>query len=54
MTRLASRVIILHHGEKIYEGSAEGLAGDAKVVDVYLGAGASSRLKAQFDVKAQQ
>jgi branched-chain amino acid transport system ATP-binding protein len=53
LTRLSSRVIILHHGEKIYEGSAEGLAGDAKVVDVYLGAGASSRLKAQLDVKAQ-
>jgi branched-chain amino acid transport system ATP-binding protein len=53
LTRLSSRVMIMHHGEKIYEGPPEGLASDARVVDVYLGAGASSRLKAQFDAKAQ-
>ena len=53
LTRLSSRVMIMHHGEKIYEGPPEGLASDAKVVDVYLGDGASSRLKAQFDAKAQ-
>jgi branched-chain amino acid transport system ATP-binding protein len=53
LTRLSSRVMIMHHGEKIYEGAPEGLASDATVVDVYLGAGASSRLKAQFDAKAQ-
>jgi branched-chain amino acid transport system ATP-binding protein len=52
LTRLSSRVMIMHHGEKIYEGPPEGLASDAKVVDVYLGAGASSRMKAQFDAKA--
>jgi branched-chain amino acid transport system ATP-binding protein len=49
LVRLSSRVMILHHGEKIYEGSPAGLAGDARVVDVYLGAGASARLKAQPD-----
>jgi branched-chain amino acid transport system ATP-binding protein len=53
LTRLSSRVMIMHHGEKLYEGAPEGLASDARVVDVYLGAGASSRLKAQFDGKAQ-
>lgn len=46
---LSSRIMIMHHGEKIYEGSPEGLTRDATVVDVYLGSGASSRLKAQFD-----
>jgi branched-chain amino acid transport system ATP-binding protein len=49
LVRLSSRVMIMHHGEKIYEGSPEGLARDATVVDVYLGSGASSRLKAQLD-----
>jgi branched-chain amino acid transport system ATP-binding protein len=51
LVRLSSRVMIMHHGEKIYEGSPEGLASDATVVDVYLGAGASIRLKAQLDGK---
>jgi branched-chain amino acid transport system ATP-binding protein len=49
LVRLSSRVMILHHGEKIYEGPPQDLAGDATVVDVYLGAGASARLKAEFD-----
>ena len=47
LTRLSSRVMILHHGEKIYEGSTAGLASDEKVVDVYLGAGASARMRAR-------
>ena len=52
LARLSWRVIIMHHGEKIYEGQPQGLAGDARVVDVYLGAGASSRLRAEFGEKA--
>jgi len=44
LVQLSSRVMILHHGEKIYEGSAEGMVQDRTVVDVYLGAGTSSRL----------
>lgn len=44
LVQLATRVLILHHGEKIYEGSAEGLIRDRTVVDVYLGEGASTRL----------
>ncbi len=51
LVALSSRVMIMHHGEKIYEGAPDGLAGDATVIDVYLGAGASSRLKAQLDAK---
>jgi len=45
---LSDRVIILHHGEKIFEGSPGGLIEDSKVVDVYLGAGASARLRDQL------
>ena len=45
---LSERVMILHHGEKIFEGPPGGLVEDAKVVDVYLGAGASERLKAHL------
>ena len=44
LVRLSSRVIIMHHGEKIYEGPPDGLALDPLVVEVYLGAGASSHL----------
>lgn len=46
---LSDRVIILHHGEKIFEGSPSGLIENSTVVDVYLGAGASKRLRAQLD-----
>jgi len=47
LVRLSSRVIIMHHGEKIYEGSPGGLAHDPTVVEVYLGSAASARLDAQ-------
>jgi branched-chain amino acid transport system ATP-binding protein len=53
LVRLSSRVMIMHHGEKIYEGLPEGLASDATVVDVYLGVGASSHLKAQLGATRQ-
>jgi branched-chain amino acid transport system ATP-binding protein len=45
LVALSDRVMIMHHGEKIYEGSPEGLVRDKTVVDVYLGAGTSERLK---------
>jgi branched-chain amino acid transport system ATP-binding protein len=38
----------MHHGEKLYEGSPAGLVRDARVVDVYLGAGAAERLRASL------
>jgi branched-chain amino acid transport system ATP-binding protein len=44
LVQLASRVLILHHGEAIYEGSPRGLVEDRTVIDVYLGEGASKRL----------
>ena len=48
LLRLSSRVLVMHHGEKIYEGDPAGLTRDATVVDVYLGAGASERLGAML------
>lgn len=46
LVALSDRVMILHHGERIYEGPATGLVKDRTVVDVYLGEGASTRLAA--------
>jgi branched-chain amino acid transport system ATP-binding protein len=44
LVQLSSRVLIMHHGEKIYEGSADGLVRDRTVIEVYLGEGASHSL----------
>ena len=37
MTALSDRVLILHHGSKLYEGSAADLVKNKEVVEVYLG-----------------
>jgi branched-chain amino acid transport system ATP-binding protein len=37
MVQLASRVMIMHHGEKIFEGPPQGMARDPTVAQVYLG-----------------
>jgi branched-chain amino acid transport system ATP-binding protein len=37
MMRLAQRIVVLHHGEKIAEGRPEAIARDPRVVDAYLG-----------------
>ena len=44
LVQLSSRVMIMHHGERIYEGAPTGLVKDRTVIDVYLGEGASQRL----------
>lgn len=49
LVALSDRVMILHHGERIYEGPAAGLVRDRTVVDVYLGEGASARLSALLE-----
>lgn len=49
LVALSDRVMILHHGEKIFEGPPEGLVRDRRVVDVYLGEGASQRLAAMLE-----
>jgi branched-chain amino acid transport system ATP-binding protein len=46
MTALSDRVMILHHGRKLYEGSAAGLAEDREVIEVYLGASGASEIRA--------
>jgi branched-chain amino acid transport system ATP-binding protein len=44
LVQLSTRVMIMHHGERIYEGPPQGLTRDRTVIDVYLGEGASQRL----------
>ena len=48
LVQLSTRVLIMHHGEKLYEGAPDGLLRDSKVIDVYLGAGAAQRLQASM------
>ncbi|WP_119391740.1 ABC transporter ATP-binding protein [Taklimakanibacter lacteus] len=45
LVQLSDRVMIMHHGEKIFEGLPGNLVNDKTVVDVYLGQGASERLR---------
>jgi branched-chain amino acid transport system ATP-binding protein len=45
LLQISSRVVIMHHGEKIYEGDTEGLLSDRRVVEVYLGEGTADRLQ---------
>ena len=52
LVQLSTRVMIMHHGERIYEGSPKGLTKDRTVVDVYLGEGASQRLNAFMETSA--
>ncbi len=49
LVQLSTRVMIMHHGEKIYEGPPQGLTKDRTVIDVYLGEGASQRLGALME-----
>lgn len=44
LVQLSTRVMIMHHGEKIYEGKPAGLAQDETVRRVYLGDRMSKRL----------
>ena len=37
MMRLAQRIVMLHHGETIAEGTPEAIAHDRRVIDAYLG-----------------
>lgn len=45
VTALADRVMVLHHGAKLYEGSVEGMTRNEEVVSAYLGASGLKALK---------
>ncbi|SFH63623.1 ABC transporter ATP-binding protein [Albimonas pacifica] len=45
---LSTRVLIMHHGQIIFEGPPDRVAEDATVVETYLGQGAAGRLKKHF------
>ncbi len=49
LVTLADRVLIMHHGERIYDGRPDDLANDRRVVDVYLGDGAAELIRAALD-----
>lgn len=42
LVSLADRVVVMHHGATLFEGSTEAMLRDEKVIDVYLGSGAGS------------
>jgi branched-chain amino acid transport system ATP-binding protein len=44
LVQLSTRVIIMHHGESIFEGAPQALARDDTVKRVYLGESMSRRL----------
>jgi branched-chain amino acid transport system ATP-binding protein len=52
--QLSERVVIMHHGEKIYEGDSKGLLSDRKVVEVYLGEGPADRLQHMMAERASK
>ena len=45
MSALSDRVLILHHGSKLYEGTAADLVKNEEVVEVYLGASGAKGIK---------
>lgn len=51
LVQLSTRVMIMHHGEKIYEGTPAGLAQDETVKRVYLGERMSQRV-ASYSARA--
>ena len=51
LVQLSDRVMVMHHGEKIFEGLPGNLVNDRTVVDVYLGQGASDRLRSFMQEK---
>ncbi len=48
LLQLSTRVVIMHHGQVIFRGPPDRVADDRTVVETYLGAGATTRLKRYF------
>lgn len=44
LVQLSTRILIMHHGEKIYEGTPQNLGSDERVKEVYLGERMSKRV----------
>ncbi|WP_323019020.1 ABC transporter ATP-binding protein [Pararhodobacter sp.] len=53
LVQLSNRVMILHHGRKLYEGDAAGLSRDPEVVEVYLGQGAGKEVARMAAARAE-
>ena len=49
LLQLSTRVVIMHQGRSIYEGSPRGVPEDPKVVETYLGAATTKRLQRFFE-----
>jgi len=49
---LSTRVLIMHHGQIIFEGMPREVAEDPTVVETYLGTGAARRLQSHFGAAA--
>jgi ABC-type branched-subunit amino acid transport system ATPase component len=45
MAAVGDRIVIMHHGQKIFDGSASEMIDDATVVDVYLGTTTAAELR---------
>lgn len=53
LLQLSTRVVIMHHGQIIFQGPPDRVADDPTVVETYLGAGATNRLKRYFADRPQ-
>jgi branched-chain amino acid transport system ATP-binding protein len=54
LMRVVDRVMVLDHGEKISEGLPSAVAGDPRVIEVYLGTDADSSLAAAAAAEARR
>jgi branched-chain amino acid transport system ATP-binding protein len=54
LMRVVDRVMVLDHGEKISEGLPAEVAGDLRVIEVYLGTDADARLAAAAAAQARR
>jgi len=52
LMRLSDRVMIMHHGKKLFEGLPKEVSENEEVIEVYLGKGAKARSQHWFDRKA--